>query len=450
MNQILHHKNNRPNTASLCIRLAVAILITIMIASSAIPACSYAATKASDKTNGDVRTTDSIKSFVKHGAGATNSKKIRSIRLSGNVHLRPGHSSKLKVAISPSTAARKKLKWTSSNSKVAKVSASGKVTALKKGTCKIKAKALDGSGTVGAIKVTVFSLKKSDTLWVAHRGLWSQNVPENTAKAFRLAGKNGFWGCECDVWETAHTASESIVGGQAGAFDIVVNHDENFSRIWGLDKRVKDMTAEEIRATPDLSRVCFLQEYLDICLQYGMVPVIELKDPGMSQEALERIADMVYETGTDVQQSSASEAGTVETGTIESGTEVSGTAGTVGKTLLAQTLFVSYFVDKPVQIRDYIQNRYGVIPVTSLIIGKNQFTGTLSELQEAKAKGYTGVSLNKVLLSGKYSSYCHDNGLQLHVWTYKNTSACDEMLYQQIVQKKYGIASYTTNGKLFK
>lgn len=45
--------------------------------------------------------------------------------------------------------------WTSSNPKVAKVTAKGKVTGKKKGTVKITAKAKDGSGKKATITIKV-------------------------------------------------------------------------------------------------------------------------------------------------------------------------------------------------------------------------------------------------------------------------------------------------------
>jgi uncharacterized repeat protein (TIGR02543 family) len=61
----------------------------------------------------------------------------------------------IKTTFSPSNVSSKKLSYTSSNKKVAKVSSTGKVTAVKKGTCYITVKTKDGSNLKKKIKITV-------------------------------------------------------------------------------------------------------------------------------------------------------------------------------------------------------------------------------------------------------------------------------------------------------
>jgi uncharacterized repeat protein (TIGR02543 family) len=61
----------------------------------------------------------------------------------------------IKTTFSPSNVSSKKLTYTSSNKKVAKVSSTGKVTAVKKGTCYITVKTKDGSNLKKKIKITV-------------------------------------------------------------------------------------------------------------------------------------------------------------------------------------------------------------------------------------------------------------------------------------------------------
>ena len=73
--------------------------------------------------------------------------------------LSKGGTSTLKATITPSNAYNKAVKWTSSNEKVAKVSSSGKVTAVANGTATITCKAADGSGKKATCKVTVATVK---------------------------------------------------------------------------------------------------------------------------------------------------------------------------------------------------------------------------------------------------------------------------------------------------
>lgn len=69
--------------------------------------------------------------------------------------LTAGESEKLTSKILPSTATNKKIRWSSDNTKVATVTSSGKVKAVKAGSALITATAKDGSGVAAVCKVTV-------------------------------------------------------------------------------------------------------------------------------------------------------------------------------------------------------------------------------------------------------------------------------------------------------
>ena len=107
----------------------------------------------------------------------------------------------------------------------------------------------------------------------AHRG-YSAVAPENTLPAFRLAGEYGFWGTECDICNTTD-----------GVW--VIMHDDTVDRMTDGSGKVNEMTYDEIRAlTVDAgnnveqypgTKVPTLTEYLDVCREYGLHPVIELK-----------------------------------------------------------------------------------------------------------------------------------------------------------------------------
>lgn len=71
------------------------------------------------------------------------------------VSLKKGKKYALKASVLPSKAATKKLSYSSSNSKVAKVSATGVITAVKKGTCYITISTLDVSKVERKVKVIV-------------------------------------------------------------------------------------------------------------------------------------------------------------------------------------------------------------------------------------------------------------------------------------------------------
>ena len=83
-------------------------------------------------------------------------KAVKKIKLSAKkTTLKVKKSIKLKIKFTPSKGISKEVTWTSSNPKVATVNSKGKVTAKKKGTTKIIAKAKDGSGKKAVIKIRV-------------------------------------------------------------------------------------------------------------------------------------------------------------------------------------------------------------------------------------------------------------------------------------------------------
>ena len=83
-------------------------------------------------------------------------KKVSKVGLSKkSVTLIKGRNTTIKAKVSPTNATNKRLKWTTSNAKVATVNQSGKITAKGKGTATIKVRALDGSNKYATCKVTV-------------------------------------------------------------------------------------------------------------------------------------------------------------------------------------------------------------------------------------------------------------------------------------------------------
>ena len=87
---------------------------------------------------------------------------VSSITLSpSSLSIVKGQSKNLTATVAPTNAEIKALKWSSSNTSVATVDQSGKVTGVKAGTATIYAAATDGSGVKGSCSVTVESIKVS-------------------------------------------------------------------------------------------------------------------------------------------------------------------------------------------------------------------------------------------------------------------------------------------------
>ena len=119
-----------------------------------------------------------------------------------------------------------------------------------------------------------YVIRSGSVRMTAHRG-YSSVAPENTLPAFRLAGEYGFWGAECDISPTAD-----------GVW--VIMHDNTVDRMTDGTGKVSELTFAEISALtidagsnverfPD-TRVPTLTAYLDVCKEYGMHPVIEIKN----------------------------------------------------------------------------------------------------------------------------------------------------------------------------
>ena len=122
----------------------------------------------------------------------------------------------------------------------------------------------------------------------AHRG-YSAIAPENTLPAFRLAGEYGFWGAECDTSPTAD-----------GVW--IIMHDDSVDRTTDGTGKVVELTFAEISAMtiddgsnvdqyPD-TKVPTLIEYLDVCKEYGLHPVIEVK-PSAPVESMGALAELL-------------------------------------------------------------------------------------------------------------------------------------------------------------
>lgn len=99
---------------------------------------------------------------------------------------------------------------------------------------------------------------------ISHRGYTPGNIYDNSAEGFKLAGEKGFWGCEADVRFDSNG-------------NLVCSHN--------TVKNGQNPTSFE--------------EYLDICKEYGMTAIIDLKyakgvgpaDPDLSPAIIQTIEE---------------------------------------------------------------------------------------------------------------------------------------------------------------
>ena len=82
---------------------------------------------------------------------------VKKITISGKKTVKAGKSLTLKARVEATKKANKSIAWSSSNKKLATVSSKGVVKTFKgkKGTVKITAKALDGSGKKATFKIKI-------------------------------------------------------------------------------------------------------------------------------------------------------------------------------------------------------------------------------------------------------------------------------------------------------
>ena len=126
---------------------------------------------------------------------------------------------------------------------------------------------------------------------IAHRGD-SKEAPENTLVAIESASENGADYAEIDVQETADGV-------------VVVFHDSDLTRIAGLDKKIWDISYDEIRQldagswfSPEFAdaRIPTLAEAIASADQ--RIPlIIEIKLNGHEQDLVKRVVRAIEETG---------------------------------------------------------------------------------------------------------------------------------------------------------
>lgn len=128
---------------------------------------------------------------------------------------------------------------------------------------------------IGSSPIGIYSplLRPAKPRIVAHRGLMGR-APENTVPSFTLAGQQGAWAIETDIWESAD-----------GYF--ICNHNNDVSGMTDGTGNITNMTYEQIMACtvdsgvmipsyPDL-KLATLDQYLTICRRYGCVAIVEIK-----------------------------------------------------------------------------------------------------------------------------------------------------------------------------
>ena len=141
----------------------------------------------------------------------------------------------------------------------------------------------------GAMSVySSYKIPSGTMRMIAHRG-YSAVAPGNTLPAYIAAGKSDFWGAECDIRRT-----------KDGVWILI--HNETVDDMTDGTGKVSEMTWDEISGlTVDSgnnlesypgTKIATLQEYLDVCKEYGLHPVIEIKE-SVGVEYMDELAEIL-------------------------------------------------------------------------------------------------------------------------------------------------------------
>ena len=119
--------------------------------------------------------------------------------------------------------------------------------------------------------ITTFAAYADLPILVGHRG--SYTGVENTVESFTHGAKVGYTYLETDFKVTKDK-------------QLVCSHDDDLSRLGGSSLTIAGNTLEDLQkvtftqkrsGVTYTGRLCSAQEYLDVCKQYGALPLIELK-----------------------------------------------------------------------------------------------------------------------------------------------------------------------------
>lgn len=147
-----------------------------------------------------------------------------------------------------------------------------------------------GAKTISS-KLTLSGLFNTEYYLTAHRGL-SSIAPENTAPALIEAGKAGYYAAEFDIIPTVDDVW-------------VLIHDDTVDRTMDGEGEVEKLTYAQIKEMtidggkgienyPDL-KISTLEEAIDICIEYSMRPMIEVK--GGTPEDMQSVLDVINTKG---------------------------------------------------------------------------------------------------------------------------------------------------------
>lgn len=148
-------------------------------------------------------------------AALNNIVSVTAIMLSeSSIYLQPNETKSLTATVLPDNATNKSVEWSSSNTSIATVDQTGKVTAKTVGSCTITCSATDGSGAKGECAVTVGRLVTGITLSQTSLSL---TIPSNTTKTLTATVKPTNATNKSVTWSSSDTSIATVENGKVTA-----------------------------------------------------------------------------------------------------------------------------------------------------------------------------------------------------------------------------------------
>ncbi|MCI7302217.1 MAG: glycerophosphodiester phosphodiesterase family protein [Clostridiales Family XIII bacterium] len=225
----------------------------------------------------------------------------------------------------------------------------------------------------------------SDTIYAAHRG-YSSIAPENSIPAFEEAVKHGFGAVECDVWQARE---------DGGGPQLMIMHDENLSRMCGVNVRITKLTKSELAEYPIIRGknigkyggslpIPTFEDYLQILETTEAIPIVEIKsrepeneENAISEETARHLTSLLYN-------------------------KLPGRLAVVQSFNLHSLYRLKPFIRKNTQLL-YLVKKPALIKSERIL--------------EYKKAGIAGISAKYTILSSTSISRIHKCGCKLAVWT---------------------------------
>lgn len=235
--------------------------------------------------------------------------------------------------------------------------------------------------------MNTIKINKKNCKMIAHRGLSGIEV-ENTKEAFIAAGNRSYYGIETDISVTKDNK-------------FVIFHDPDLKRLGNLDKKVTEMSLEEILSinlihnnnyTDSKNHALSYEDFLKIVERYDISPIVELKY-GFSLESLKYIIEALKKHN-----------------------------------IYDKSTIISFSYDYLKTIRAFDKTIK-----LQLLLGKFKDV-SIDELKKLNIS----VDINYQGLSKELVDELHENGLEVNVWTVDNKDLALEYI-------EMGVDYITTN-----